>query len=128
MTLEAVKALEIYNSLKTGERPVFWVGGSEPGVVSVPRSFLYCGNFAGSFPTSSVGKAGFEPYLLPFTASELNGHRVLVVVAAGSGLGQTAATALRSQGIPSTIVGEWPIGSGALKTSMAVLRIESLKP
>jgi hypothetical protein len=128
MTLETVKALEIYNGLKTGERPAFWVGGSEPGVVSVPRSFLYCGNFPGSFPSTSVGKVGFEPYLLPLTASALEGHKFLVVVATGSGLGRTAATALRDLGIPSTILGEWPIGSGKLKTSMAVLRIESPKP
>jgi hypothetical protein len=128
MTFQAVKALNILDDLDIGERPAFWVGAREREVVSVPRSFLYCSNFPGSFPSTSVGTVDFEPAFLPLSTSALEGHKFLVVVAPGSDLGPTAQAALRGLGFQSTIVGEWPIGSGDLETSMAVLKIESTLP
>ena len=127
MTLVAVKALNIYESLEINELPAFWVAASKPDVVSVPRSFLYCSDIPGSFPSTSVGTVGFEPYFLPLTATALEGFNFLIVVATGSGLGQTATTALQGLGIWSEILGEWPIGSGELETTMAVLIIDSPK-
>jgi hypothetical protein len=125
MTLQAANALRIYRSLNTHKNPVFWVGASTPEVISVPRSFLQCGNFAGSFPDTSVGKRGWENSFPPLKRETLGDGAILVVVATGSGLGQSAAATIGQLGVKSEILGEWPIGAGTLNTSMAVLKLES---
>jgi hypothetical protein len=144
MTLQAAKALDRYRSLKIEGIPTFWVGASQPEVIAVPRSYLQCLNFAGSFPDKSVGNEGLEPWFGPFGADTIQGTQpprahhlrawprsgwrvppTLIVVARGTRLGQRAARSLRDMGIASTIVGEWPIGSGDLRTSMAVLKLHT---
>jgi hypothetical protein len=144
MTLQAAKAMHRYRSLKIEGIPAFWIGASQPEVIAVPRSYLQCLNFAGSFPDESVGNEGLEPWFGPFKADTIrgtqpprphhlrawprSGRRVpptLIVVARGTRLGQQAARSLRNMGVASTIVGEWPIGSGELRTSMAVLKLQT---
>jgi hypothetical protein len=143
MTLQAAKAVDRYRSLKIEGIPAFWIGASQPEVVAVPRSYLQCLNFAGSFPDKSVGNEGLESWFGPFGADTIQGTQpprahhlrawprsgpvppTLVVVANGTRLGQQAARSLRDMGVASTIVGEWPIGSGELRTSMAVLKLQA---
>jgi hypothetical protein len=147
MTLQAAKAMDRYRSLKIEGIPAFWVGASQPEVIAVPRSYLQCLNFAGSFPDVSVGNEGLEPWFGPFGADTIRGTQpprahhlrawprsgwrvppTLIVVARGTRLGQQAARSLRDMGVASTIVGEWPIGSGELRTSMAVLKLQTQRP
>lgn len=123
MTLQAANAVSRYRSLGIQGIPVFWVGGSTPAVISVPRSFLVCENFAASFPNTAKGDRGREPAHLALTPEYIGSARTLVVVATGHNLGATAKARLGEMGFESAIVGEWPIGSGQLQTSMAVLRL-----
>ena len=123
MTFQAANALRVYDRLGIPEVPSFWVGASQPEVISVPRSFFFCTNFAGSFPSTSIGKRGFEPYFQPLTEATIGPAKTLVVVAVGSGLGGTAAATLSRLGYQSHIVGEWQIGADALTTSMTVLSL-----
>jgi len=125
MTFQAAKAMKILtsNKLDVGEAPAFWVGASEPEVIAVPRSFLNCGLFAGSFPSLAAGDEGFEPSFQSLTRKSIGSANTLIVVAPGSKLAQTSKRALKMLGFDSKTIGEWPIGSGRLQTSMAVLRL-----
>jgi len=123
MTIQATQAARILASLKLGEIPAFWVGASQPETIAVPRSFMNCGSFAGSFPSTGVGTQGMEQYFLPLTRNVIGNAHILVVVAHGKNHYKTAASALQDLGFGSQLVGEWPIGYGSLETSMAVLRL-----
>jgi hypothetical protein len=122
MTLQAANALRIYHDLGTHELPAFWVDAREPEVTAIPRSYLFCLDFPASFPDVGTGQ-GEGPFP-PLTKEALHGAKMLVLVAKGSGLGRIAAPTLDRLGFHSQVVGEWPIGAGALNTSMAVLRLE----
>ena len=123
MTVQAAQAARILAALKLGEIPAFWIGASQPETIAMPRSFMNCGSFAGSFPSTSVGAQGMEQYFLPLTRNVIGNAHILVVVAHGKNHYKTAASALRDLGFISQLVGEWPIGYGSLETSMAVLRL-----
>jgi hypothetical protein len=123
MTVQATQAARILASLKLGEIPAFWIGASQPETITVPRSFMHCYFFAGSFPSTSVGAKGMEPYFLPLTRNVIGNAHTLVVVAHGKNHYKTAASALWDLGFASQLVGEWPIGYGSLETSMTVLRL-----
>jgi hypothetical protein len=125
MTIQAANAIRLYRSLNLDDLPTFWVGASVPEVISVPRSFLNCAAFAGSFPSASTGEGGTERRLLPLTRELIGDSRTLAVVAEGSGLGTTAAATLDQLGFESAVLAEAPIGSGQLHTWMAVLTLVS---
>lgn len=124
MTVQAANAVRRYRSLNVRELPVFWVGARIPEVIAVPRSFMNCGIFAGSFPKTGKGDQGWEVFFPPLTADLIGSAKTLVVVASGDNLGATATTALKELGFDSQVLGEWPIGPGQLNTSMAVLRLD----
>src|SRR5262249_42145916 len=57
------------------------------------------------------------------TNKSFGDKRDLVVIASGEHIGELASRRLRAIGFDSTTVGEWPIGSGTLKSTVAVLRL-----
>ena len=124
MAAQAAQALWKLDELHVTERPAFWVDASRPETVAVPRSFLYCADFGGSFPSLAPLPGGwFESYFAPMTRETIGAARHLVVIAPGTNLAALAAPRLRRIGFESTSLGEWPIGSGALRNTMAVLRL-----
>jgi hypothetical protein len=122
MAVQAARALRKLDELHLAEIPAFWVNLSQPETVAIPRSFLYCYNFGGSFPSLSPGD-GFEAAYSPLTKNMIGSTRTLVVIAPGTNLAALAAPRLRTIGLDSTSLGEWPIGSGGLRNTMAVLRL-----
>jgi hypothetical protein len=121
MALQAAQALRRLDELHLTEIPAFWIKGSPPETIAVPRSFFHCAGFGASFPSLAPG-AGFESYFSAVTAGMVGSARTLVVIAPGENLAAVAAPRLRRIGFESTSLGEWHIGSGELRNTMAVLR------
>jgi len=125
MTIQAATALKILDKLKIEGRPAFWINAGQAENIAIPRSYLYCGDFAASFPSNSPG-TGFESFFPPLSKEMLAKTKVLIVVAPGSDLTQQAVPKLRDLGFDGKTLGEWPIGSGPLHNSMTVLELAPL--
>jgi hypothetical protein len=123
LTNETMSAVKILKSLHLGEVPAFWLGLSQPEPLPVPRSYLNCSVVAGSFPSTGVGTAGLEPLFLPLTRDFIGRTRTLAVVARGKDLYTVAKPALSGLGFDSYLIGEWPIGAGSSRDSMAVIHL-----
>jgi hypothetical protein len=124
MTVQAAQAIQVLQRAGLTGSPAFWLDLAQPERMAIPRSYLYCSNFSAGFPSLNPG-SGEESQYPAVTRQSVGEKRSLVVIASGQQVGELAAQRLRAIGFDSTSVGEWPIGSGRLKSTVAILRLTS---
>jgi hypothetical protein len=124
MNFLAAESVRAYQSLGLKSLPQFWIDLRNAETLSVPRSYLMCGEFAGSFPNLTKRNEGYDIYF-PALNREMLYHRKYLVVLSTEGMrtSNLAKSALEKIGIRANVIytHEIPISS----VSMGVFEIRT---